>query len=95
MRKYVLEVRAKFELGAPNKRAEQLAKDIARSILDVQDPEGQGEQVQRENSYASPLFHRLYMNLVDKDNSLETKVEKLRKDYSPHRASFSLTPQTD
>jgi hypothetical protein len=95
MRKYVLEVRAKFEHESPNGKAEQLAHDIAHHILDVHDPENHREQIICEDSFTSPLFHRLYMNLVDTDNTLETKVEKLRKDYSPHRASFSLTHQAD
>jgi len=96
MRKYSLEVKAEFEFfGAPGRRADQLAKDIARRILDVYRPKSDEEQVIRENSFASPLFHRLYTNLVDMDDTLEKKVDELRKDYSPQRASFSLSPQTD
>lgn len=95
LRRYVLEVRARFEPSSPNGKAEQLAKDIARSILDVHAADAPGEHVLRENSFASPFFHRLYMNLVDNDNTLETKVEKLREEYGAHSASFSLTPQAD
>ena len=95
LRRYVLEVRARFDPDSPDRKAEQLAKDIARHILDAHDTESQGERVLRDDNFAAPFFHRLYMNLVDKDNTLETKVEKLRKDYGAHRASFSLTPQAD
>jgi hypothetical protein len=96
MRGYVLEVRAQFEqLGSPRRKAEQLAKDIAHRILDVYHPESDDEQVIRERSFASPLFHRLHTDLVDKDNTLEKKVEELREDYGLHRASFSLTPQAE
>ena len=96
MRRYVLEVRAEFEFfGAPGRRADQLAKDIARRILDVYRPRSDEEQVIRENSFTSPLFHRLYTNLVDMDNTLEKKVAELRKDYSPQKALFNLTPQAD
>ena len=96
MKRYVLEVRAEFEFfGAPGRRASQLAKDITHRILDVYYLKSDEEQVICENTSASPLFHRLYTNLVDKDNTLAKKVEELRKDYSPQRASFSLSPQTD
>ena len=89
-------MQAKFEIfGSPVRRADQLAKDITRRILDVYRPKSDEEQIIRENNFASPLFHRLYTNLVDMDNTLEKKVEELRKDYSPQRASFSLSPQTD
>jgi len=96
MRKYVLEVRAKFEpLNSPSGKAEQLAKDIAHRIISVYQPISDEEQIIRDNRYVSPLFHRLYINLVDNDNTLEKKVEELREAYRPHRAFFNLTPQAD
>jgi flagellar biosynthesis regulator FlaF len=96
MKRYSLEVKAKFEQGSlATRKTEQLAKDIARRILNVHHPESDDEQIIRESSFASPLFHRLYTDLVDEDNTLVKKVEELREDYSFHRASFSLTPQTD
>lgn len=90
---YILEVKAKFDAGSPNNKAEQLANDIVLRILNVYRNETHDEQIIRENRFSSPLFHRLYTNLVDKDNTLEKKVEELRKEYSPHSASFLLTPQ--
>jgi hypothetical protein len=95
LRRYVLEVRARFDPDSPDGKAEQLAKDIARHILDVQAAETQGERVLRDKSFASLFFHRLYVNLVDMDNTLEKRVEKLRKKYGAHKASFSLTSQAD
>jgi hypothetical protein len=95
LKRYVLEVKARFDPSSPGRKADQLAKDIAFHLLDVRAAETQAERVLRDSASASPHFHRLNVDLVDEDNTLETKVERLRRDHGAHRASFRLTLQTD
>jgi hypothetical protein len=90
---YTLEIKAKFTEDSLKHDAEQLLRDIDQTILDVYHSESQEEQIIRENRHTATTFHRLYLNLVDKNNTLAKKVDELKKKYSLHGALFSLTPQ--
>lgn len=89
---YTLEIKAKFAEDSLKSEAEQLVRDIVQSILKVHRKESQEEEIIRENRLTSTVFHRLYINLVDKDNTLEKKVDELRRKYSLHGALFILKP---
>jgi hypothetical protein len=90
---YTLEVKAKFTEESLKNDAEQLVRDIVQCILNVYRLKSQEEDVIREDRLTSTTFHRLYVNLVDKDDTLEKKVDELKKKYFLQRASFRLTPQ--
>jgi len=90
---YTLEVKAKFTEDSLKNDAEQLVRDIMEHILNVYRPKNQEEDIVREDRLTSTTFHRLYVNLVDKDDTLERKVDELKKKYFLHGASFRLTPQ--
>jgi hypothetical protein len=89
---YDLEVKAKY-VESSKEDAENLAKDIAQHILSFYQHEIPKEELTHKNSFDSPFFHRLYTNLVDNDETLEKKVEELRKKYGLQRAMFHLTKQ--
>jgi hypothetical protein len=90
---YTLEVKAKFAEAYLKSDAEQLVRDIVKGILNVYRSKGQEEDMICQNRLASTTFHRLYVNLVDKDDTLEEKVDELKKKYFLHGALFRLTPQ--
>jgi hypothetical protein len=90
---YTLEVKARFTEASRKNDAEQLVRDIVQGILNVYRLTSQEEDMICQNRLTSTTFHRLYVNLVDKDDTLEKKVDELKKKYFLHGALFRLTPQ--
>jgi radical SAM superfamily enzyme YgiQ (UPF0313 family) len=92
VRCYDLEVKADF-VGGFKEESEQFARDIVKHISDFAPYRIQENELIRPSKAASPVFLRLYPNLVDKDDTLQQTVELLRKKYTLQRVVFELRSQ--
>jgi|WetSurMetagenome_2_1015567.scaffolds.fasta_scaffold405940_2 hypothetical protein len=89
---YELEVKAKHREDS-GEEAEELRREIVEHIISIYYHEVlEGDLIQL-NRFRSTVFHRLYINLVDKEESIEGNVEELRKRYSLQGVKFHLRKQ--
>jgi hypothetical protein len=92
LRRYNLEVKAQFAEESLKNEEQQLVKDIVQSLSRYRSGSHE-EEVIGPRRLSSPVFHRLYTNLVDKDDTLQERVNELGMKYRLHGAQFKLTPQ--
>jgi hypothetical protein len=91
MKCYELEVKA-MHVEDSREEAEKLRKEIVEHISIYHREVQEGDLIPL-NHFRATVFHRLYINLVDKNESIEGKVEELRRKYSLQSVKFHLRKQ--